>query len=322
VIKANGYGHGARPAGEAALGAGAWGLAVVTLEEAADVRDLLPPERILVLGPLLAEDAPEAVAGGYALGCSSLELARALASGAGGRRVPVHLKVDTGMGRYGAEPAEFAEIARFITSTPGLELAGTWSHLASSDSDPGYTREQFELFLAATEGLPGMRHLANSGAVLNHPEMALDAVRVGIAMYGCQAPGLQPVLQLRARVAQVRTVPAGASIGYGRTWKAGGPARIATVSIGYADGVHRARANRGEVLVRGQRVPLIGAVSMDSITLDVSAVRGVEAGDVATLIGSDGHEQIPAEEAAAWSGTISYEVLTSIGQRVERVYVP
>jgi alanine racemase len=295
---------------------------VVTLEEAAEVRDLLPPERILVLGPLLAEDAPEGVAGGYALGCSSLELARALAEAAAGRQVPVHLKLDTGMGRYGAQPAEFAEMARFVTSAAGLELAGTWSHLASSDSDPTYTHEQFERFLAATEGLPGLRHLANSGGVLNHPEMALDAVRVGIAMYGCEGPGLEPVLHLRARVAQVKAVAAGASIGYGRTWTAGGPARIATVTIGYADGVHRARGNRGEVLVRGRRVPLVGAVSMDSITLDVSALPEVEAGDAATLVGADGGELIRAEEAAAWSGTLSYEVLTSIGPRVERVYLP
>ena len=320
MVKADGYGHGARPVGQAALAAGAWGLAVVTLEEAAQVRDLLPPERILVLGPLLVEDAAEAVAGGYALGCSSLDLARALAAAAGGRQVPVHLKLDTGMGRYGAQPAEFAEIAGFIASAPGLELAGTWSHLATSDSDPGYAREQLERFLAATERLPGIRHLANSGGVLNQAEMALDAVRVGIAMYGCEDPKLEPVLQLRARVAQVKTVPAGASIGYGRTWMAAGPARIATVSIGYADGVHRARSNRGDVLVRGQRVPLVGRVSMDSITLDVSALPELEAGEAVTLIGADGGERIRAEEVAAWSGTISYEVLTSIGGRVERMY--
>jgi alanine racemase len=170
------------------------------------------------------------------------------------------------MGRYGAQPAQFAEIARFITSDPSLELAGTWSHLATSDSDPGYAREQFERFLAATEGLPGMRHLASSGGVLHHPEMALDAVRVGIAIYGCSDPDLAPVLALRARVAQLKTVPAGASIGYGRTWVAPQPARIATVTIGYADGVHRARGNRGDVLIRGRRVPLVGAVSMDSIS--------------------------------------------------------
>jgi alanine racemase len=321
VIKADGYGHGAGPVAEAALAAGAWGLAVVTLEEAAEVSDTLPPERILVLGPLLAEDARDAAAGGFALGCSSLELARALAAAAGSRPVPVHVKLDTGMGRYGAQAAEFAEIVRFVVSEPRLQLAGTWSHLATSDSDPEFARRQHETFLAATKGLPGMRHLANSRGVLKHPEMALDAVRVGIAMYGGEDAGLEPVLQLRARVAQVKEVPAGTSIGYGRTWTAGGPARIATVSIGYADGVHRARANRGEVLVRGQRVPLVGAVSMDSITLDVSAVPDTQAGDAATLIGADGDERIRAEDVAAWSGTISYEVLTSIGRRVERVYL-
>jgi alanine racemase len=321
VVKAGGYGHGARPVAEAALAAGAWGLAVVTLEEAAEVRDLLPPARLLVLGPLLEEDAPEAAAAGYALGVSTLALARALAAAAGGRRVPVHLKLDSGMGRYGAQPAEFAEIARFIAGDPGLELAGSWSHLATSDSDPVFAREQLERFRAATEGLPGLRHLANSRAVLNHPEAAFDAVRVGIAMYGCEDPGLEPALQLRARVAQVKSVPAGATIGYGRTWTALAPARIAAVTIGYADGVHRARANRGEVLVRGRRVPLVGAVSMDSITLDVSALPEVQVGDAATLIGADGEERIRAEEVAGWSGTISYEVLTAIGPRVARAYV-
>ena len=320
VVKADGYGHGARPVGKAAVAGGAWGLAVVTLEEATEVRDLLPPERILVLGPLLVEDADEAVAGGYALGCSSLDVAQALAAAAGGRKVPVHLKLDTGMGRYGAQPAEFEGIVRFITSAPGLELAGTWTHLATSGSDPGFAREQLARFLAATDGLPGLRHVANSGGVLNHAEMALDAVRVGIAMYGCEDPTLEPVLELRARVAHIKAVPAGASIGYGRTWTAAVPARIATVSIGYADGVHRARSNQGEVLVRGQRVPLVGSVSMDSITLDVSALPELEVGDAATLIGADGGGRIRAEEVAAWSGTLSYEVLTSIGNRVERKY--
>ena len=321
MVKADGYGHGIRPVSAAALAAGAWGLAVVTLAEAAEVRDLLPPDRILVLGPLLPEDAPEAAAGGYGLGCSSLAVARALAAAAGaGRRVPIHVKLDTGMGRYGAQQAEFEDIVRFIAAEPSLELAGSWSHLATSDSDPAYARQQFERFLAATRGLAGMRHLANSGGVLNHPEMALDAVRVGIAMYGCEDPALEPVLQLRARVAQVKTVAAGASIGYERTWIAPRPARIATVTIGYADGVHRARSNRGEVLVRGRRAPLVGQVSMDSITLDVSAVPEAEVGDPATLIGSDGGEAIGAEEVATWSESISYEVLTAIGKRVERIY--
>ncbi|TMD51160.1 MAG: alanine racemase [Chloroflexi bacterium] len=320
VVKANGYGHGAREVARAALEAGAWGLAVVTLAEAAEVRDLLPPERVLVLGPLLPEDAPEAVAGRHLLGCSSVVVARALEAAAGERRVPIHAKLDTGMGRYGADPEEFAALLSLIRASNRLELAGTWTHLASSDSDPSYTAEQLERFLAATEGLPGLRHVANSGAVLRHPEAALDAVRVGIALYGCGDPRLEPVLRLRARVAHLKTAPAGSSIGYGRTWTAGRRTRVATVTIGYADGVQRGRANRGVVLVRGRRAPLVGAVSMDSITLDVTEVPGVELGDAATLLGQDGEERILAEEAAEWSGTISYEVLTSIGTRVERHY--
>ena len=321
VVKADGYGHGARPVAEAAIAAGAWGLAVVTLAEAAEVGDLLPPERTLILGPLLPADASEAAATGHALGCSTLELARALAAAAGSRRVPVHLKLDTGLGRYGAQPAEFAEMARWVADSPRLELAGTWSHLATADSDPAYARQQFDCFLSATEGLAGLRHLAGSGAVINHPEMALDAVRVGIAMYGCEGPELDPVLRLRARVAQLKTVAAGEPIGYGQTWTAPGRARIATVSIGYADGVHRVRSNRGEVLVRGRRAPLVGRVSMDSITLDVSGIEGLEVGDPATLIGADGEERIRAEEVGTWSETISYEVLTAIGRRVERIYL-
>jgi alanine racemase len=320
VVKAGAYGHGARPVAEAALAAGAWGLAVVTLAEAAEVRDLLAPERLLVMGPLLPDDAPEAAAAGYAVGCSTPEVAMALAAAAGDRPVPVHLKVDTGMGRYGAQPGEFAALARFVQEAAGLELAGTWSHLAGSDSDPGFTREQLRRFLEATAGLPGIRHLANSGAVLHHPETALDAVRVGIALYGYGDPELDPVLALKARVGHLKRVAAGTSVGYGRTWIAPTPAEIATVTIGYADGVHRSRSNRGEVLVRGRRAPLVGAVSMDSIGLDVTGVPGVAVGDVATLIGADGEERIGADEVAGWSGTISYEVLTSIGRRVERAY--
>jgi alanine racemase len=150
--------------------------------------------------------------------------------------------------------------------------------------------------------------------------MGLDAVRVGIGMYGCEDPALAPVLQLRARVAQVKVVATGGSVGYGRTWTASEPTRIATVSIGYADGVFRARSNRGDVIVRGHRLPLVGQVSMDSLTVDASAVPDIEVGDPATLIGADGGERIRAEEVAAWSGTVSYEVLTAIGHRVERIY--
>ena len=320
VVKADGYGHGARPIGRSALAAGAWGLAVVTLAEAHEVRDLVAPERILVMGPVLPADAAEAVAGGYAVGCSTVALAKTLELAAGDRRVPVHLKLDTGMGRYGAQPAEFEEMVRLVRGSGRLELAGIWSHLASSDSDPAFTRTQHDRFMAVTEGLPGIRHLANSGGVLAHPEMALDAVRVGIALYGCGDARVRPVLALRARVAHLKSVDTGTPIGYGTTWRAPAPSRIATLAIGYADGIHRARSGRGEILLHGRRVPLVGLVSMDSITVDATALPEVEVGDAGTLIGTDGEETIRAEEVAAWSDTISYEVLTSIGRRVERVY--
>jgi len=321
VVKADAYGHGARRVSEAAVLAGAEGLAVVTLEEADEVRGIVPDDQVLVMGGLLEEDIPAAVAGGYALACSSLDLARQLAAAAAGRLVPIHLKVDTGMGRYGAAPAEVAELAAFIESAPGLRLAGAWSHLASSESDPAYSLEQRDRFEAATAGLHGVRHLANSGGVMNHAgELAFDAVRVGIALYGCEGPGLRPVLSLRARVAHLKEVAAGTSIGYGRTWTAAGRARIATVTIGYADGVHRSRSGRGWVLLRGRRAPLVGTVSMDSITIDVTGIPEVAVGEAVTLIGVDGEERISAEQVAGWSGTISYEVLTSLSKRVVRIY--
>jgi alanine racemase len=167
---------------------------------------------------------------------------------------------------------------------------------------------------------PGLRHAANSGAVLHHPETALDAVRCGIAIYGCggtAGTGLRPALALHSVITQVKEVPAGTPVGYGGTWVAPGPARVATIAIGYEDGVLRQRANRGEVVVAGRRVPLVGRVSMDQVTADVSEVPDALAGDRATLIG----EGITADEVAEWSGTNAYEVLTSIGRRVERVYL-
>jgi alanine racemase len=145
-------------------------------------------------------------------------------------------------------------------------------------------------------------------------------VRCGIGTYGCEWPGTEPVLALRSVITHVKTVEVGATVGYGATWKATEKTRVATVAIGYADGVHRARSNRGHALVRGRRAPLIGVVSMDALTLDVSDIPGVEVGDVATLIGADGAERITAGQVAQWSGTISYEVLTSLGPRVERRY--
>jgi alanine racemase len=320
VVKANGYGHGAVPVARAALRGGATWLAVATIDEARELTGLVHAERILVMGGIVPDQAPAAAASGFSIGVSSLDFARAL--GDSDEVVPVHLKIDTGMGRYGAAPDEAASLANFIEESPGLRLAGTWTHFASAGTDELMTRAQFDRFLEVLGGLgvdPRLRHASNSAAALRFPEMALDAVRAGIALYGCEWPGAAPALALRSRVTHIKDVASGDTVGYGATWMASGRARIATVAIGYADGVLRARANHGHVLVRGKHAPLIGAVSMDAITIDVSNVPGVQLSDVVTVIGADGDERITAEEVADWSGTISYEVLTAIGPRVKRV---
>src|SRR5216684_79861 len=299
VVKANGYGHGAVPVARAALGGGATWLAVATLEEARELTGLAHVERILVMGGLVPDQAAAAAAGGFSIGVSSLDFARAL--GDSDEVVPVHLKIDTGMGRFGSAPHEAAALAKFINDSPGLRLAGTWTHFASAGTDEAMTRLQFDRFLAAAGTLgvePGLRHACNSAAAYRFPEMALDAVRVGIALYGCDWPGASPALALRSVVTHVKSLAAGETVGYGATWTARNHARVATVAIGYADGVMRARANRGHVLVRGRPAALIGAVSMDAITVDVTGVPGVEVGDVVTLIGTDGDDRITAEEVA------------------------
>ncbi len=322
VVKAQGYGHGALPVARAALDGGASGLAVAALEEAAALGDLAARADVLVMGGLLPAQAKAAASGGWAVAVSSRELAGALADA--GAVVPVHMKIDTGMGRFGCSPEEAPALARFVHGSRGLRLAGTWTHFASAGSADAMTRAQFGRFTQALQALdvdPGLRHACNSAGGLHHPEFALDAVRCGIAVYGCEWPGTVPAIALRAAVTHVKTVAKGATVGYGSTWTAPDSRRVATVAIGYADGVFRSRSNRGDVLVRGRRAPLIGVVSMDAISVDVTDVPGVEVGDIATLIGADGDERITAEEVAAWSGTISYEVLTSIGPRVERSYV-
>ena len=323
MVKANGYGHGAVPVAHAALEGGATALAVATLEEAAQVRGLVDPEHVLIMGGVLPSQAAHAAASGCSIAVSNRELAEALDRSE--HPVPVHLKVDTGMGRFGASPEDAPALARYIDESRGMRLAGTWTHFASSESDGEMTQRQFEMFvdtIARFEVGPGMRHACNSMGAFHHPDFALDAVRCGIAIYGCEWPGTRPALSLRSVVTHLKTVETGATVGYGSRWRASRAARVATVAIGYADGIHRARANRGHALVRGHRAPLIGMVSMDAITLDVTDIPGVSLGDVATLIGRDGEQVITAEEVAEWSGTISYEVLTSVGPRVERRHSP
>jgi alanine racemase len=321
VVKANGYGLGAVPVARAALDGGATGLAVATLEEARELSSLVRAEHVLVMGGLTPDQASSAASTGCSIAVSSFEFARAL--GDRDEVVPVHLKIDTGMGRFGCAPDEAPALAKFIDESPALRLAGTWTHFASADSDPEMTSVQFDRFIGALSRFeidPGLRHACNSAASRRYPEFALDAVRCGIALYGCEWPGTRPVVTLRSVVTQLRNLGSGDTVGYGATWRSPGRSKVATVAIGYADGVFRARSNRGHVLVRGHRAPLIGAVSMDATTVDVTDVDGVQVGDTVTLLGEDGGDLIRAEDVAEWSNTISYEVLISIGPRVERRY--
>ena len=321
MVKAGGYGHGAVRAARAALDGGATHLAVATLNEARELGGLVPAEHILIMGGLTLADAPAAATSGCSIGVSRLDFLVALAEA--GEVVPVHLKIDTGMGRFGCAPEDAPGLARFIEESAALRLAGTWTHFARADTDAAMTRLQYERFTTALAAIgldPGLKHVCNSAGARHFPEYAMDAVRCGIALYGCEWTGTEPALALKSVVTHLKTVDKGATVGYGSTWRARERTRVATVAIGYADGVHRVRSNRGHVLVRGRRAPLIGTVSMDAITVDVGELEGVELGDVVTLIGQDGDERITAEEVGRWSGTISYEVLTSLGHRVEMVY--
>jgi alanine racemase len=294
---------------------------VATLAEARELGGLIDAEHVLVMGGMLLNDAPAAASSGCSIAVSSRAFAEALSRS--DEVVPVHLKIDTGMGRFGCSPEEAPELARIIEQSAGLRLAGTWTHFACADTDAAMTRRQFALFehtLSTLGVAPGERHVCNSAGARHFPEFALDGVRCGISLYGCEWPGTEPALALRSVITHLKTVEKGATVGYGATWRARERRHIATVAIGYADGVHRIRSNRGHVLVRGRRAPLVGTVSMDAITVDVTDMEGVEVGDVVTLIGRDGEERITAEDVGRWSGSISYEALTSLGRRVEIVY--
>ncbi len=249
--------------------------------------------------------------------------------------LPVHVKVDTGLSRYGLLPDEVVPFCQRLVALPGLKLEGLFSHFASADDrDKTAARRQVHVYLDALARLKQagitipLRHIAASGAVLDMPDTHFDMVRCGIATYGLypsdevsHAAPLRPAMSLKGRVARLRTLPPGAGVGYGATFVTKRPTLAALVPIGYADGVKRGYSNRGSVLVRGRRAPVIGRVSMDQMTIDVTDVPGVAEGDEVVLVGRQGDESITWEEFAAVLGTINYEVIVGISLRVPRVYL-
>jgi len=334
VVKADGYGHGAVPVARAARAAGAGWLCVATADEAAELRAGGLEGPILVMGALSAEELPIALDARADLVAWREAFVVELESAAA-RRAParVHVKLDTGMGRLGTrDPGEADRVAERVAAAPGLELAGAMTHFATSDDDPEFLAEQLGRFTPWARALaqrhPGvLLHAANSAATLAEPASHFDLVRCGIAVYGMDpfhedpvARGLEPALELSSYVAEVKDAAPGQSAGYGRRFVAERPTRIATLPIGYGDGIRRALTNDCDVLVRGRRHPLVGTVSMDNVTIDVGPDSDVAPGDLAVFIGRDGEERQTAEELARRMGTINYEVACGISARVPRVY--
>lgn len=337
VVKADAYGHGLTPVARAALRAGAEWLGVAIPEEGVALRAAGIAAPVLVLGPTSPAQTEVVAGAGLDQMVHSVRLAEALSGAArrARRSVTVHLKVETGMGRVGVPVEEVAALAGAIGRLPGLRLGGVMTHFAAADApDAAHAREQLRRFdkAVASAHLPAspslLRHAANSAATFALPEARLDMVRIGIALYGClPSPDvvppipLRPALTLETRVAQVRWVPAGTTVSYGCTFVA--PARmcIATLPVGYGDGFPRLLSNRGAVLLRGRRAPVVGRVCMDMVMVDVTGIPEVSEDDPVVLLGAQGTEVIPAEEWGALAETISYEVLCGISPRVPRVYV-
>jgi len=337
VLKANGYGHGALPCARAALEGGASWLAVAAAAEAAELRGELPEVPILTMGALTGDELDVALRAASDVAVWRPEFAELVAARGTGLGMPprVHVKYDTGMGRLGERDAEaVVALVEQVAEDDRLELAGLWTHFATADEpESAFFDEQLERFAALVERMRRdharlLVHAANSAATLRDPAAHFDMVRCGIAIYGLDpfqenpaARGLEPALELRSYVADVKRFPRGASVGYGRRWRAPEDTWVGVLPIGYGDGVRRALSNNADVLVRGARHPLVGTVSMDNVTIDLGPRTDVEPGTPAVLIGAQGDARILSEEVARRLGTINYEVTCGISPRVPRVHV-
>lgn len=336
VVKADAYGHGAIVVARTALDAGAGGLCVATLQEGIQLREAGIEAPILLLGATNTSEQVRAIAHWqlqptictpqqalmFSDALSELKIA-----------LPVHLKLDTGMSRLGTPWQEATPFAQLVRRLPYLKIESIYSHLATADSpDPTVMKLQHQRFEDAIAQLceagvePPRLHLANSAATLANPALHYDMVRVGLALYGlypaqhlCRTVDLKPVMQVKARVTQVKIIPPGTGVSYGYQFIADRELRLAVVGIGYADGVPRHLSNKMTVLIRGQQVPQIGAITMDQLMLDVSTIPDLQAGEVVTLIGRDGEASISADDWAQTLGTISWEILCSFKHRLPRV---
>jgi alanine racemase len=332
VVKANAYGHGAVEVAATLVGQGVTRLAVATLSEAAELRAAGQTGPILLLWGIGPGDERQVITTNVEPMVDSIATVALLdeAADAAGRHIRVHLKVDTGLGRQGIEPAGARDLARRISTSRHLTLAGTMTHLAEC-VDRAMTADQLARLDAVVDELradgidAGLVHAGGTGAILADVDSTATAVRPGIGLYGlspdsidARAAGLTPILSLRALPLRVFEVSAGTPIGYGLRWTASHASRLATLPIGYGDGWPRSHLNNGWALVGGRRMPMVGAISMDGLVVDVTDADHVGLDDEFVLIGRQGEDEISADEVAAQRGTINYEVTTALRQRLPR----
>ena len=334
MVKADAYGLGVGPAVAALEQEGPWGFGVATVEEGLELRGLGVERPVVVFAPVPPGAVEAAVEGDLILAISDLDtLVRVQAAARGqGREATVHLEVDTGMGRAGLDwrrSGEWGPRVRELARDP-LRIGGVFTHFHSADQgEADGLNLQAERFRDALETLalpePGMVHLCNSAAALRRPSLGRGGVRPGIVLYGGRAgvglPEPEAVASVRARIALVREVPPGTTVGYGATYAARGWERWATLGIGYGDGLPRILGNRGHALVRGRRVPIVGRISMDMTVVDITSLNEVSKGEVATLLGRDGDEEVSVEEMARLADTINYEILTGFTPRLPRIWL-
>ncbi|WP_044348839.1 alanine racemase [Dethiosulfatarculus sandiegensis] len=340
IIKADGYGHGSVQVAKVLREQNVGRFGVATVEEGLELRKNAATEPILILGYTIEEDYNQAVRYDLTLALYDYGQAQILdqCARAMGKKVKVHIKVDSGMGRLGYQPEEesIKEILK-ITQLKNLEVEGIFSHFAIADSpEDGYTEIQFKRFSGFLEMLKKAgvafktRHIANSAANIYFPQTHLDMVRPGIALYGqypdaalAENPAIElfPAMTIKARLAHVKTVPKGSPLSYGCTFTTTKDTLVGTVPMGYADGIPRALSNQGEVLVKGVRCPIIGRVCMDQFMVDLSALGQAKVNDEIVFMGQSGDDRITADEIAAKVGTINYEIVTGMAGRLTRVYL-
>ncbi len=336
IVKADAYGHGATEIARAAEKAGADFLGVASLGEAIELRASSVTAPILILSETSHKYVDRLVTADLTQTVYTPEFAQMISDIAAGmgRKAKVHVKVDTGMGRVGVLPEKAIAFIKKIKTLPGLELEGIFTHFSKADDQRSdFTALQFERFMdvldaAKKEGIDiPIKHAANSAAAVFFPQTQLDMVRIGICMYGLYPSGkriasldLQPVLSFKTKVLYVKEVPKGTSLSYGATYTTSKNTRVATLPVGYADGLSRGLSNNGSVIIRGKRYPIVGRVTMDMTLVDADGDR-IEAGDDAVIIGKQEREEITADEIAMRDDTINYEVICGIGKRVPRVYV-